>query len=234
MAQAAPTAPYRGASHAAPANSFPRISSAIGRCRMASSPYTAASSVNDTRTKRNDVRRNAFPRWEYHCRLYSGYAASISGWKGYRVASIIRRAPPPVQADVGGAGELRPPDSAVVRVKRDDVVIMDMNAGGGPATVAKPTRRNPECRAGCPLDNARFVGPWHRKSTPGGTRTPDARLRTPPLCPTELQGQKRIGGDSGARTRNLGIANAALSQLSYIPTSESGGPVPAVPYTFPS
>ena len=55
--------------------------------------------------------------------------------------------------------------------------------------------------------------------TPGGTRTPDARLRTPPLCPTELQGQaKYIGGDSGARTRNLGIANAALSQLSYIPT----------------
>ena len=54
--------------------------------------------------------------------------------------------------------------------------------------------------------------------TPGGTRTPDARLRTPPLCPTELQGQKPNGGDSGARTRNLGIANAALSQLSYIPT----------------
>ena len=58
--------------------------------------------------------------------------------------------------------------------------------------------------------------------TPGGTRTPDARLRTPPLCPTELQGQKRSGGDSGARTRNLGIANAALSQLSYIPTSAIG------------
>ena len=55
--------------------------------------------------------------------------------------------------------------------------------------------------------------------TPGGTRTPDARLRTPPLYPTELQGHtKCIGGDSGARTRNLGIANAALSQLSYIPT----------------
>ncbi len=58
--------------------------------------------------------------------------------------------------------------------------------------------------------------------TPGGTRTPDARLRTPPLCPTELQGQKPSGGDSGARTRNLGIANAALSQLSYIPTSAIG------------
>ena len=29
---------------------------------------------------------------------------------------------------------------------------------------------------------------------------------------------KYCGGDSGARTRNLGIANAALSQLSYIPT----------------
>ncbi len=53
------------------------------------------------------------------------------------------------------------------------------------------------------------------KSTPGGTRTPDARLRTPPLYPTELQGQ--VGGDRGTRTPNLGIANAALSQLSYIP-----------------
>ncbi len=29
---------------------------------------------------------------------------------------------------------------------------------------------------------------------------------------------ERIGGDSGTRTRNLGIANAALSQLSYTPT----------------
>ena len=27
----------------------------------------------------------------------------------------------------------------------------------------------------------------------------------------------RIGGDRGTRTPNLGIANAALSQLSYIP-----------------
>ena len=32
------------------------------------------------------------------------------------------------------------------------------------------------------------------------------------------RGRQAIGGDSGARTRNLGIANAALSQLSYIPT----------------
>ena len=30
---------------------------------------------------------------------------------------------------------------------------------------------------------------------------------------------KGFGGDRGARTPNLGIANAALSQLSYIPTS---------------
>ena len=30
--------------------------------------------------------------------------------------------------------------------------------------------------------------------------------------------EEEVGGDSGARTRNLGIANAALSQLSYIPT----------------
>ena len=36
---------------------------------------------------------------------------------------------------------------------------------------------------------------------------------------------KRIGGDSGARTRNLGIANAALSQLSYIPTLPGSGAV---------
>ena len=28
---------------------------------------------------------------------------------------------------------------------------------------------------------------------------------------------KNYGGDRGARTPNLGIANAALSQLSYIP-----------------
>ncbi len=29
------------------------------------------------------------------------------------------------------------------------------------------------------------------------------------------------GGDRGTRTPNLGIANAALSQLSYIPTLEA-------------
>ena len=64
-----------------------------------------------------------------------------------------------------------------------------------------------------------FSSKRRKCGTPGGTRTPDARLRTPPLCPTELQGQANgDGGDSGARTRNLGIANAALSQLSYIPT----------------
>ena len=30
--------------------------------------------------------------------------------------------------------------------------------------------------------------------------------------------QERGGGDRGGRTPNLGIANAALSQLSYVPT----------------
>ena len=33
-----------------------------------------------------------------------------------------------------------------------------------------------------------------------------------------LRRRGKAGGDSGTRTRNLGIANAALSQLSYIPT----------------
>ncbi len=29
---------------------------------------------------------------------------------------------------------------------------------------------------------------WTGMNTPGGTRTPNARLRTPPFCPFELQG----------------------------------------------
>ena len=33
----------------------------------------------------------------------------------------------------------------------------------------------------------------------------------------ELENGGKVGGDRGARTPNLGIANAALSQLSYIP-----------------
>ena len=33
-----------------------------------------------------------------------------------------------------------------------------------------------------------------------------------------VEGASSLGGDSGTRTRNLGDANAALSQLSYIPT----------------
>ena len=36
-------------------------------------------------------------------------------------------------------------------------------------------------------------------------------------------GRKGVGGgDRGTRTPNLGIANAALSQLSYIPTLDRG------------
>jgi hypothetical protein len=50
--------------------------------------------------------------------------------------------------------------------------------------------------------------------TPGATRTPDTRFRKPLLYPPELQG---LGGDRGTRTPNLRDANAALSQLSYIP-----------------
>ena len=62
---------------------------------------------------------------------------------------------------------------------------------------------------------------------PGRTRTGDLRFRKPLLYPLSYRGAKAwhaskaresFGGDSGARTRNLGIANAALSQLSYIPT----------------
>ena len=36
--------------------------------------------------------------------------------------------------------------------------------------------------------------------------------------PNGAEGTSFVGGDSGTRTRNLGDANAALSQLSYIPT----------------
>jgi hypothetical protein len=35
--------------------------------------------------------------------------------------------------------------------------------------------------------------------------------------PPETEGLKRNGGDEEDRTPGLGIANAALSQLSYIP-----------------
>ena len=54
--------------------------------------------------------------------------------------------------------------------------------------------------------------------TPGATRTPDTRFRKPLLYPTELQGH---GGDRGIRTPGLCDANAALSQLSYIPKLNS-------------
>jgi hypothetical protein len=53
---------------------------------------------------------------------------------------------------------------------------------------------------------------------PGATRTPDTRFRKPLLYPTELQGH---GGDRGIRTPDLCDANAALSQLSYIPKFNS-------------
>ena len=84
-----------------------------------------------------------------------------------------------------------------------------------------------------------FVADFGRS---GRTRTPDHRFWRPALYqlsyapglvplegfepPTRDLGRRRsiltelqgpVGGDRGARTPNLGIANAALSQLSYIP-----------------
>jgi hypothetical protein len=38
------------------------------------------------------------------------------------------------------------------------------------------------------------------------------------MASTGLAGSRKIGGDEEDRTPGLGIANAALSQLSYIPT----------------
>ena len=68
--------------------------------------------------------------------------------------------------------------------------------------------------------------PWAyaSHSTPGAIRTPDSRFRKPLLYPSELQGHesnhppvKFLTGDRGSRTPDLCDANAALSQLSYIP-----------------
>ena len=38
-------------------------------------------------------------------------------------------------------------------------------------------------------------------------------------CPENIE---KIGGDDGDRTRDLSVANAALSQLSYTPTRKAG------------
>ena len=58
--------------------------------------------------------------------------------------------------------------------------------------------------------------------------TPDAATNGASLRPEEAGREWArmgwIGGDRGTRTPNLGIANAALSQLSYIPTPEFGQP----------
>ena len=40
------------------------------------------------------------------------------------------------------------------------------------------------------------------KSTPGGTRTPDARLRTPPLYPLSYRGKLVEIGDSNPQPRH--------------------------------
>jgi hypothetical protein len=54
-----------------------------------------------------------------------------------------------------------------------------------------------------------------KSGTPGAIRTHDKRFRKPLLYPLSYRGIS--GGDRGTRTPDLCIANAALSQLSYIP-----------------
>ena len=56
-------------------------------------------------------------------------------------------------------------------------------------------------------------------STPGASRTHDTRFRKPLLYPLSYRGPN---GDRGIRTPDLCDANAALSQLSYIPRTETG------------
>ena len=53
---------------------------------------------------------------------------------------------------------------------------------------------------------------------PWGDSNARTRFRKPLLYPPELQGHE-LGGDRGIRTPDLCDANAALSQLSYIPAS---------------
>jgi len=68
--------------------------------------------------------------------------------------------------------------------------------------------------------------PDARTSAPGGTRTPDQRLRRPLLCPAELRAQKaetsrdrtrlrKLRVSKGARTLNPRIHSPVLYQLSY-------------------
>src|SRR5512137_3118997 len=55
-------------------------------------------------------------------------------------------------------------------------------------------------------------------STPGASRTHDTRFRKPLLYPLSYRGPN---GDRGIRTPDLCDANAALSQLSYIPRTQT-------------
>ena len=57
-----------------------------------------------------------------------------------------------------------------------------------------------------------------KKWYPWGDSNARTRFRKPLLYPPELQGHE-LGGDRGIRTPDLCDANAALSQLSYIPSS---------------
>ena len=71
------------------------------------------------------------------------------------------------------------------------------------------------------------IGDERLADAPGRIRTCGARFRKPLLYPLSYRGPKFnrlvaplsavIGGDRGIRTPDLCDANAALSQLSYIP-----------------
>src|SRR5437016_10128969 len=50
------------------------------------------------------------------------------------------------------------------------------------------------------------------------TKCPDLRIRGPCSAPRKRCYIKDFGGDEGDRTLDLRIANATLSQLSYVPT----------------
>src|SRR3990172_11557308 len=129
-------------------------------------------------------------------------------------AAYLHRGPRQCQREPGDAGQEDSGGCAFGTKQAAGFAVINMGGSGGCAFGAKQAAGFAVINMGGPAPDTPEDPAAH--GAPGGTRTPDPRLRRPPLYPAELRAQAlHVGVSEGARTLNTRIHSPVLCQLSY-------------------